>query len=524
MEAQQHRPSSHAHHPHPQVVEGGGEQEHHHEKKSVLKKVKDKAKKIKDTIKRHGHGHGHSHEHQVGYERDRGVNREEGRYEEEKQEMVDDPQVHGAPMYESSAIRSRTIPKEADINIQRSTDTGDDRFDHNVRDEGITKPSVPGQMGSEYGRQPAVEARMHETKTTTTLPSIREAAVYTKKPNVDESKVRIGQTMGLEEDPHSPKRAAEIPSSNYQSKVTDTTGVGGKEADVGRHFNNLNVHGASSVSRPAAEHGDPFAPPPPTPTESQFDRDREDHELKAKTQDHAMSEDVPQDTVAGKISSATAAIADKAVSAKNMVAAKLGYDGTGGQEGQEHSSGKPASELVTDYAHKVVETLAPVYEKVAGAGTVVMSKVHGGTGGDEHAEGADKGVATTEYLAEKLRPGDEDKALSEVISEALHKKKDAGEEHPVGKVTESEEVAARLGTAAETKREGDDALAAGAESSGQTVTDRLKDAVGSWLGKSSGIQTAQDSVAGSFVSDAGSGGTGVGRGEAASGERRNQGS
>ncbi|KAL0341055.1 UNVERIFIED_CONTAM: Low-temperature-induced protein [Sesamum radiatum] len=484
------------------VVEGEGGQllQEHHEKKSVLKKVKDKAKKIKDTIKKHGHGHGHGHEHEHQVDHQRGVNREQGYHEEDKQEMVDDPEVHGAPMYESSAIRSRDIPKEASINLQKPTDVPTDRFDHNLRDEGITRPSAPGQMGSEYSWQPAGEARAPENKSTT-LPTIREA-VDTKQPNVDESKVKIGQAMGLEEDPHSTKtaRAAEIPPSNYQSKVTDPTGAGGKEADVARQFNNLNVHDASGVSKPVAGQtagsSGPFTPPPPSPTLNQFDRDRE---LKEKTQYPAMSEDLPQETFTGKISSAGAAIADKAVSAKNVVASKLGYDSSSGQEGQEYSSGKPASELVTGYAHKVVETLAPVYEKVAGAGTAVISKVHGSTGGDEHAEGADKGVATTDYLAEKLRPGDEDKALSEVITEAFHKKKGAGEEHPVGKVTESEEVAARLGTGAETKREGEDALAAGAESSGQSVTDRVKDAVGSWLGKSTGIQTAQDSVARSLA-------------------------
>ena len=54
MEAQLHRPS-HGH-------EDGG-----HEKKSVLKKVKDKAKKMKDTIKKHGHHHHNEEEenHQV---------------------------------------------------------------------------------------------------------------------------------------------------------------------------------------------------------------------------------------------------------------------------------------------------------------------------------------------------------------------------------------------------------------------------------------------------------------------------
>ena len=34
----------------------------------------------------------------------------------------------------------------------------------------------------------------------------------------------------------------------------------------------------------------------------------------------------------------------------------------------------------------------------------------------------DKGVSVKDYLVDKLRPGDEDRALSEVISETLHKK------------------------------------------------------------------------------------------------------
>ncbi|CAA2977711.1 Hypothetical predicted protein [Olea europaea subsp. europaea] len=64
MESQLH--CQHGHHGYEEEpkhsVEGECEGEHHlGEKKSVLKQVKDKGKKIKDTIKKHGHGHEHGY-------------------------------------------------------------------------------------------------------------------------------------------------------------------------------------------------------------------------------------------------------------------------------------------------------------------------------------------------------------------------------------------------------------------------------------------------------------------------------
>lgn len=76
----------------PQTVE---EQEHH-EKKPVMKKVKDKVKKIKNAITKKSHGHGDEgvdddthHQHGDLDEGDDGF--------VEDDEMSDDPEVHGAP-------------------------------------------------------------------------------------------------------------------------------------------------------------------------------------------------------------------------------------------------------------------------------------------------------------------------------------------------------------------------------------------------------------------------------------------
>lgn len=72
-----------------------GEDEHAHERKSVIKKVKAKAKKIKDTLRKHGH---HDHEHDHDYQRaghhipdDYDLDKED----DDDEEIIEDPEVHG---------------------------------------------------------------------------------------------------------------------------------------------------------------------------------------------------------------------------------------------------------------------------------------------------------------------------------------------------------------------------------------------------------------------------------------------
>ena len=65
-----------------------GHTEAHHEKPSVLKKVKAKAKKIKNTLTKHGHEHENEHDHDHDHDEYK---------EDEDDEMVKDPEIHGAP-------------------------------------------------------------------------------------------------------------------------------------------------------------------------------------------------------------------------------------------------------------------------------------------------------------------------------------------------------------------------------------------------------------------------------------------
>ena len=97
---------------------------------------------------------------------------------------------------------------------------------------------------------------------------------------------------------------------------------------------------------------------------------------------------------------------------------------------------KSAAAGTTEYGKQLAST---VYEKVAGVGTAVAGKVQQATQSagtatpgpgvqldtaTPGAGGQDKGVTVTGYIAEKLRPGDEDRALSEAISGAVPRRKD----------------------------------------------------------------------------------------------------
>lgn len=270
----------------------------------------------------------------------------------------------------------------------------------------------------------------------------------------------------LEEDPHVHKDrpGMNLDPTNYQSKVTDPTGANNEEAGVGQlvqSFDKMGVNDAPETTRKqgiegirtepsagdmeldqATEHSqytgshDQFAPQE-APTD--FPSVHEDTESIPKSMDPSNPEDLPQDTATGKpgsytekISSATSAIADKAVAAKNVVASKLGYGGKAEETSKTQAPGgdrdvtktTSATALAQKAASTVKEKLAPVYEKVAGAGSTAMAKVQGTAGGvkghDAEHEGntkaTDKGVSMKEYLAEKFKPGEDDKALSEVIS------------------------------------------------------------------------------------------------------------
>ncbi|KAK9994481.1 hypothetical protein SO802_024184 [Lithocarpus litseifolius] len=540
MDSQVSHPHGHGtykHDPHkftlPPLAEG--EDEHYHEKKSVLKKVKAKAKKIKETIT--GHGHNHDHDHDYDYHRDeRHIPDDHDLYEEDE-EMFEDPEVHGATTFESAAVRS-AIPGQVEnighsgTNLEGSAAMREDPLAPKERcvtkvSETIVVLAVPGHEEntgqSNFGKTSDMGEERHAPQNTPVVPGVNgtkvtgptKTFVPGQEGRMGQRRVNLERPMGLEEDPHAQDDRLEgYTPSNYQTKVTDPTGTGGEEAaaitpllqsfdkmkvydepkpeSAGTHHNLTTATHNQFTNLPTGSH-DQFSPEPGRPC---FDPN--------KPEDYINEKPSNQSSYIEKISSATSAIADKAVSAKNVVASKLGYgekDNNMSSEVHERGDSTKSStsesaspvEYGKQIAATVTEKLTPVYEKVAEAGSNVTSKVHGGgTDGTSVVEGQDKGVSVKDYFMEKLRPGDEDRALSEVISDALHKRNEGPEKvekRPMGKVTESEEVARRL----ETKTDencGESMQESFVDNQAQgSVVDRLRGAVGTWFGLSGDTQS-----------------------------------
>ncbi|XP_010273089.1 PREDICTED: low-temperature-induced 65 kDa protein-like isoform X2 [Nelumbo nucifera] len=435
--AQSHTYEEGPHDPHTaglrSVIEGEDE---HHEKKSVLKKVKAKAKKIKDTlgIKKHGNGHDYDHDHDDDDDDD-----------DEVEEDEQDTEVHKEPpIYESIADR--------------------------IEEEDASGQSIRVNLGP------------------------------------------IGRLPPLLKDPDAPKgRGDTSDPANYQTKATDPTGAGGEEVRVEPILESFGKMKVSEQPEPEAWSNtgshDQFSPDlPPDQTNTSPGNAQTVPVTEAVVHSQAGEAGNPTtqpSSYTEKISSATSAIAEKAVSAKNAVASKLGYGGNdaavpGTPEGGDSTKSAPAGEYGRKFAEGVTGTLAPVYEKVSGAGSAVVSKMQMNSNGRGNgtataaasgtgSEGGnvivpDKGVSVKEYLAEKLRPGDEDKALSEVISEALNNRKEEPEKGspPQREVTESTGTQIRLSSEEKNSTE---RVSSADEKYRKGMVSKIKGAVYSWFGK-----------------------------------------
>uniref|UniRef100_A0A1J3JXL8 Low-temperature-induced 65 kDa protein n=1 Tax=Noccaea caerulescens TaxID=107243 RepID=A0A1J3JXL8_NOCCA len=244
----------------------------------------------------------------------------------------------------------------------------------------------------------------------------------------------------------------EIPARSHEFDVKS-------EAELGRNFrtrsHESDVKSGADLRRdfPARSHefdvksgadlGRDF------PTRTQGIRNPECLDSKAQERRDEMQQP-NQTSYTDKIASATSVVADKAVAAKNAVASKMGYSGEGG-DGEVRVEGAETPSSAGGYGTKVAGMVTPVYEKVKETGASVMTKLPfsgGGTGREtETYQGQDMGVSAKGYMSEKLSPGEEDKALSEVVAEKLHLGGGENTTAPPkrGTVTQSEEVEKRLG-------------------------------------------------------------------------------
>ncbi|XP_008234251.1 PREDICTED: low-temperature-induced 65 kDa protein-like [Prunus mume] len=345
----------------------------------------------------------------------------------------------------------------------------------------VTEPSQTSAHGKEgHLGQSRVDttpvSSLGEYKSKVTDPS--QTSASGNEGHLGQSRVNLDRPRGLEEDPNP---QAYTPS-NYQNKVTDPTNAGGEELGITpiiHSLDKMNIHAgteqssytsatsaiadkAISAENVAAsklgyggnndQHGD-IKPQACTASSNAGGGDEQKPHQNLSTGSHdqfcAESPSNQSSTYTEKISSATSAIADTAISAKNVVASKLGYGGNNDDDDHQEVTAKPGGST---------------------------SPEQQGKGVSQGKAGQGKGVAVKDYFAEKLKPGEEDRALSAVISEALHKPKAEDSARPVGKVTESEEVTKRLGPDCGIER-------VEQSSYGKIVSDTVKGAVSSLFGK-----------------------------------------
>ncbi|CAK9169488.1 unnamed protein product [Ilex paraguariensis] len=188
MESELQRPHGHNYDEDPHnagsysVIDQGGD-EQHQEKKSVLEKVKAKAKKIKDTLAKHGHGHDHEHDE-----------------EEEDEEMVEGPKAHA---FGSVAGGKSGVPGQGVVNLEKPTGTVEDRHDSKMVDA-RPRGNLVHSQGDQYMGQP---------------------------------RVNIGRETGMEEDPHASKDRNDTSfPPNYQTKVADPTNARNATGNAGKEM------------------------------------------------------------------------------------------------------------------------------------------------------------------------------------------------------------------------------------------------------------------------------------------------
>ncbi|OAY64778.1 Low-temperature-induced 65 kDa protein [Ananas comosus] len=342
------------------AIEGEDE---HHEKKPVTMKVKEKVKKLKNTVTKKIRGgddqdQGHDYEHQRDHDRDMDEEEEEeeeegGYQEDDEDKLVDpEPEVHGAPTYDTA-----TVPA-----------------------------AVTGREETEHEK---VRARESE----------------------EPEKVRLGDVAGSTvEDPAAPHSSTPPPRGTFY---------------VVRLYLSRQSYNPSrpcrSPTNPKARTGQEDQFSPEKPSKRGYE---EEHDVKLEDRLEAAAPTAPtgsHDQFSPEEPSKQAA-AEKQENPQSYTE-KLKSAAAGTTE-----YGKKIASAAYDKAAGVGAT---AYDKASGAGAAVMAKVQqpqGGGGaaattGEEGSGNRDKGVSMRDYIAEKLKPGDEHKALSEVISDAMPTRK-----------------------------------------------------------------------------------------------------
>uniref|UniRef100_A0ACD5TIY4 Uncharacterized protein n=1 Tax=Avena sativa TaxID=4498 RepID=A0ACD5TIY4_AVESA len=451
---------------------GGQQQMHRDEKphKPVLKKVKDKVKKIKNTIAGKGHGHGNGngngeedeHEHDTGgsnssdMDEDDAAMREaeveKGGYQEDvedKRVMDSSPELHGAPMYDS----------------ERIPDAMGDRLGGPTAAKEVQRNEAPAVRLGDLGGPVVEDPAAPNSKTPT--PRGGEDIGTTDV-------VREFESMTVSDDPKQVKMDRDQIKETEAMPVSDGTGEEWTDAPTDAEYTGSYTDRLKNTAAGTTEYGKKLASTVyekvagvGTVVASKAQQVTPGFGSGGNAQDDSTTPE-PMAVDAGKrddldlTKEGTPASYTGTEQLKNAATDAT----TEGAPGATYTDKiKSAAAGTTEYGKQLAST---VYEKVAGVGTIVASKaqqvipstgtatpvvgaqdrsaaatVTPGAGGP--GNGQDKGVSgLTAYIAEKLRPGDEERSLSEAITGAVQQRKEG-----VGStVAKAREVPAQAATRA----------------------------------------------------------------------------
>ncbi|KAI9381644.1 hypothetical protein POPTR_015G143950v4 [Populus trichocarpa] len=441
MESQMARPHDfhdHEHGPNNVGLHPEGEDEHRHEKKSVLKKVKEKVKL---------HGHGQEEHHEVHVPDDHDLYEED---DDEDEEMVGDPEVHGASAYSSASLRSSAHGQGGRLGGPRTYYGGPTTMQEEHTGSDPIKSSVLGQEEDESAPPKVLLER------TTAIKEVPHAPVN--------SPASISPADPVKGFVHEQERILGQPEVNLEVPAGITPML--------QSFDKMNIY---DDSKQGEKKNSPVRP-----------RDAQPSMFPTGSHDQFSAEPTPPISINPKENPESASKLGYIERDDNIQEHEVAHEG--------QNAAKPASSV--EYGKKVAATvtekLTPVYEKVVGLGSTVMSKVYGNTNtstntsneADNMIKGKDKGVSVKDYFVEKLSPGEEDRALSEVISETLNKGKAEA-------VTESEEVKRRLESSSTEEYSGERVDSGSVHIPDKTVVGKLKGAVGSLFVKGEGSRASQ---------------------------------
>ncbi|RLN18495.1 low-temperature-induced 65 kDa protein [Panicum miliaceum] len=479
-----------------EVAAGGQGQLHREEKqhKPVLKKVKEKVKKIKNTLAGHGHGGERGSDERGPGDAAGSTSSEEGEEDTAEREAAlerggymedvedkpvvteSDPEVHGAPMYESArapAVQDLVAKYDPARKPAGQEVEGDGTPGVRLGDLGgpvVEDPAAPrsttpaAREGEDIGTTPVVQ--QFETMNLSDDPA--HVGVGKKDAKVEEWKDAAADKMGGAASGASytdKLKNAAAGTTEYGKKLAST--VYEKVAGAGTAVGAGRRDDERTEAAPASDAGTEERKDAPAATDATNGSSGTGYTDKIKSAAAGTTEYGKQlaSTVYEKVAGVGTAVApnlrpqvgagkpedarsesmpvsDTGAEAEDWKDAPAATDATNDSASAPGYTDKikSAAAGTTEYGKQLAST---VYEKVAGVGAAVAGKAQQatksagtatpGVGAQQQdtsaaaatpgAGGQDKGVTVTGYVAEKLRPGDEDRALSEAISGAVQRRK-----------------------------------------------------------------------------------------------------